>query len=64
MAHVYGPGMLALAGRAVEGFDDRHVPVAAWTWRKMVKRLLGFGFLDRRSNAQQPAGERHGVLVR
>lgn len=29
----------------------------------MVGRFVGFGFLDRRSGAQQPAGERHGILV-
>ena len=30
----------------------------------MVGRFVGFGLLDRRSDAQQPAGERHRLLVR
>jgi len=29
----------------------------------MVWRFIRFGLLDRRSDAQQPAGERHSVLV-
>lgn len=40
------------------------VPAAAWTWRAVIGRFVGFGLLDRYSNAQQSAGERHGVLVR
>jgi hypothetical protein len=52
---------LAPAG---EGFNDGHVPAAAWAWQTMIGRLIGFGLLDLRGNAQQPAGERHGLLVR
>jgi hypothetical protein len=29
----------------------------------MVGRFVGFGLLDRHGDAQQLAGERHGVLV-
>lgn len=29
----------------------------------MIGRFVGFGFLGWRRHAQQPAGERHGVLV-
>lgn len=52
---------LAPAG---EGLDDGHVPTAAWAWRAVIGRLVGFGFLGRCRHAQQSAGERHGVLVR
>jgi hypothetical protein len=30
----------------------------------MVRRLDGFGLLDRRSDASQPTGERHDLIVR
>ena len=49
---------------AGKGRDDGHVPTAAWAWRAMVGRFFRFGLLDRCSDAQQLAGERHGVLVR
>ena len=49
---------------AGEGLDDGHVPAAAWAWRAMVGRFVRGGFHDWRGDAQQPAGQHHGLLVR
>nr|WP_235523366.1 hypothetical protein [Sphingobium sp. Leaf26] len=68
MAFSPGRGPLALAARGLapagKGLDDGHVPAAAWAWRTVVGRFVGDGFHDWRGDAEQPAGERHGVLVR
>lgn len=51
---------------ASEVLDNGHVPAATWAWRAMIGRFVGFsvGFLNRRGDAKQPAGQRHGFFVR
>ena len=47
-----------------EVFDDGHVSAAARTRRTMIGRFVGFGLFDRRGDAEQSVGKRHGLLVR
>jgi len=51
---------------ASEVLDNGHVPAATWAWRAMIGRFVGFGvgLLNRRGDAKQPAGQRHGFFVR
>lgn len=57
-------GVVHALGSNGQSLNDGDVPTAAWAWRAMVGRFIRFGLLDRCSDAQQPAGERHGILVR
>ena len=51
---------LAPAG---EGFDDGHMPTAAWAWWAVVRRFIEFGIGNRGRDAQQAAGKRQAVLA-